>query len=136
MFGYIFRTGTYFLIWKKFKKQIITLGVSAISIFLILSIYTDMLTVLKIANKDDVVLLMVLKYVLIVAIIVYNYFSFTRVKVPDTIEKTDIKSFFISENKATIDDKQTSKNHQNIISKSKLKTKTDLILEKYKNKAT
>ncbi len=87
MFGYIFRTGTYYLLWKKFKKQLITLIISAILLILIFSIYNDLFIVLKIANKESVIGLLFLKWFLVISIVVFNIFNFKRIK----IEKAELE---------------------------------------------
>lgn len=125
------------MIWNKFKSQFITLLVSIILIAVIFSVYEDLHKVLKISDKDSVVGLLLIKWFLISLIFGYNWYSFSKLK-PKLDNFTDHKvhsSQKISEN--NIKKERTGKfdinsqQHKNILNKKKLKTKTDVILQKY-----
>ena len=123
MFGYIFRTGTYFFLWTKFKKEIITLMVSVILLVLVFSIYNDLLMVMKITDTQHAIGLLLLKWFIVICIVGFNIFNLKTIK----IENTE------AEYKEVIP-KSKPIQHQHILEKKKLKTKTDVILQKYLDK--
>jgi len=116
--NFLFKTTTYLLVWKKFKKEIIGLIVSIGLIAFIDGVYNDLFVLLKIQEQKTVIMLLFVKWFLILLIVVYNIFNFKKIK--------KINQINIQQNT-----KQIPLNHQNVLSKEKLKTKTDLILQKY-----
>jgi UDP-N-acetylmuramyl pentapeptide phosphotransferase/UDP-N-acetylglucosamine-1-phosphate transferase len=112
------------MIWNKSKTQIITIAVSIALIMLIGSIYDDLYKVVKISSKDDLILLLFAKWILILLIIGLNWKMIKKIKFYKNNDCID------SISNITHTDKN-SKTKQ-ILSKTKLKTKTDIILEKYK----
>jgi len=116
--NFLFKTTTYLLVWKKFKKEIIGLIVSIGLIAFIDGVYNDLFVLLKIQEQKTVIMLLFVKWFLILLIVVYNIFNFKKIK---KINQTNIQQ----------NTKQIPLNHQNVLSKEKLKTKTDLILQKY-----
>jgi len=121
MFGYIFRTGTYYLIWKRFKKELIAFIVSVILIVMIFSIFNDLFVVLKITDLKDVAWLLFLKWSLVLSIIGFNIYFIRKLSTKKVLNED-------SENKKDL------QYHHNILEKKKLKTKTDVILQKYLDK--
>ena len=115
------------MIWNKFKSQFITLLVSIILIAVIFSIYEDLHKVLKISNKDSVFGLLLLKWFLITLIFGFNWYKFHKLK-PISTKNTKIYSNNDNNKSHNI---VTTKQHQHILKKKKLKTKTDVILQKY-----
>lgn len=128
MFGFLFRSTTYFIIWKKFKKQIILVVLSLILIFVISFIYNDLYKVLKINNKDLLFGLLLLKWFLISTIIGFNIYKFKKVK----FDYEDKHKIFDDENNSK---KGYPKKSNDILNKkNSLRTTTDLILKKYESK--
>lgn len=125
MLGFIFRSGTYYLLWQKFKKQIITLLISAGLIFLIFGIYNDLFSVLKISNKESILYLLLLKWFLIVLIVGVNILMLKRLSTEEF--KKAIK---IEQEKETKKDKPILSAHEKLVQKEKLLNTTDLILAK------
>jgi len=120
MFGYIFKTGTYYLLWKKFKKEIISFIVSIVLIMMIFSIFNDIFLALKSTTFEYVIELLSLKWFLIICIVGFNLYNFKKVSTNTKTSKNEnIKK---------------SVHHHNILEKKKLKTKTDVILQKYLDK--
>ena len=129
MLGFIFRSGTYYLLWQKFKKQIITLLVSVGLVLLILGIYNDLCSVLKISNKESVLYLLLLKWFLILFIIGVNVLMLRRLSTKEF--KESIKK---EEAKKSKEVKLPLTQQEKLLQKEKLLTTTDLILAKYAKK--
>jgi|AMQJ01.1.fsa_nt_gi thiol:disulfide interchange protein len=129
MLGFIFRSGTYYLLWQKFKKQIITLLVSVGLVLLILGIYNDLFSVLKISNKESVLYLLLLKWFLILFIIGVNVLMLRRLSTKEF--KESIKK---EEAKKSKEVKLPLTQQEKLLQKEKLLTTTDLILAKYAKK--
>lgn len=128
MFSFLFRSATYFIIWKKFKKQIILIILSLISIFVISFVYNDLYKVLKISNKDLLFGLLLLKWFLIFTIIGFNIYKFKKVK----FDYEDNHKIFDDENKSK--KVYPKKSNEILNKKDSLRTTTDLILKKYESK--
>lgn len=125
MFSFLFRSATYYIIWKKFQKQIILVVLSLIAISVISSVYEDLYKVLKVSNKDALVGLLLFKWFLITLIIGFNIYKLKQVKL-DEDEKHQI---FDEEKKPQ---KIYPKKTQEVLrKKEKLISTTDLILKKY-----
>jgi large-conductance mechanosensitive channel len=129
MLGFIFKSGTYYLLWQKFKKQIITLLVSVGLVLIIIGVYNDLFSVLKISNKESILYLLFLKWFLIVLIIGFNVFMLKRLSTKEF--KQAIK---IEEAKEVKQVKQPLTQEEILLQKEKLLTTTDLILAKYAKK--
>ena len=107
------------MLWNKFKTQIIDLGISSILLFVVFTIYDDLYIFFTDTSKENLYLLLLAKWVIVIGVILFNWFSFKKMKSEDnTIEIIDEKP----------------QHHQDILTKPKLKTKTDLILQKYLDK--
>ena len=124
MFSLLFKTGTYFVLWNKFKGQFFYLLISFILIVLTLSIYEDVYDLLKISNKDSLWVLMLIKYSILIIIVTINFYHFKNIKVTSPIKQEKIK-----EPKVTT----LEPIEEQILNKKSLKTKSDFILEKYRN---
>lgn len=129
MLGFFLRSGTYYLLWQKFKKQIITLLVSFGLVLLILGIYNDLFSVLKISNKESILYLLLLKWFLIVFIIGVNILMLRRLSAKDF--KEAIKKEKAKEAKQI---KLPLTQQEKLLQKEKLLTTTELILAKYAKK--
>ena len=129
MLGFFLRSGTYYLLWQKFKKQIITLLVSAGLVLLIFGIYNDLFSVLEISNKESMLYLLLLKWFLIVLIVGVNVLMLRRLSTKEF--KESIKS---GEAKEAKEKKLPLSEHEKLLQKEKLLTTTDLILAKYAKK--
>jgi len=122
LFGFLFRSATYYIIWKKFQKQIILVVLSLLAISIISFAYEDLYKVLKVGNKDALVGLLLVKWFLISLIIGFNIY---KVKL-DENEKHKI--FDEEEEPKKIYPK---KSQEVLKKKEKLTTTTDVILKKY-----
>jgi large-conductance mechanosensitive channel len=129
MLGFIFKSGTYYLFWQKFKKQIITLLVSAGLVLIIMGVYNDLFSVLKISNKESILYLLLLKWFLIVLIVGFNIFMLKRLST-----KEFKKAIKIEEAKEAKQLKPPLTQEEKLLQKEKLLTTTDLILAKYAKK--
>ena len=125
MFGFLFRSATYYVIWKKFQKQIVLVLFSLVLIVLISSIYDDLFEVLKVSNKDALLVLLFGKWVVISLIIGFNIYKLKQVKLNEGEQKELLDQ--IEEPK-----KVYPKKSQDVLEKKEsLTTTTDLILKKY-----
>jgi hypothetical protein len=120
----MFKTGTYLLFWKKYKKRFITLFISIILVAGILSIYTDMFNILKLSDKQDLWQLLFVKYILLFLIIATNIYILFFSKKPNSYKQETITK------KPEI---KLSKTEENILKKEKLQSRSDYILRKYQN---
>ena len=125
------------MLWNKFRSQFITILVSLVLIVTIFSIYDDLYEIFTVSYQDYLYLLLIGKWSLILLIVGYNWHKLSKLKNNDT-SSNDSKYNFTDtkiENKVILDIKDElpkQKHHQDILTKPKLKTKTDLILQKYK----
>ncbi len=102
---------------------------SVVLIVMILGIYNDLFSVLKIANKDSVLLLLLLKWSLILLIIGVNIYNFKKIKIKEVKESIIKKQSTLSKKP-----KPLTPTQEYVKNKETLLTTTDLILEKYTNK--
>lgn len=115
MIKLLFKTSAYYIIWQKFKKQIILILTSIILIGFIGIIYEDLFKVLKVTSKDSIGILLFTKWFLISIIIGFNIYI---------LRKTKINT---NENKAK------NLKEEEILTKEVILTKADVILKKYLN---
>lgn len=125
MLGFFLRSGTYYLLWQKFKKQIITLLVSVGLVLLIHGIYNDLFSVLKISNKESILYLLLLKWFLILLIVGVNVLM---------LRKFSTKELKLSIKKEIRQEKPPLTQQEKLLQKEKLLKTTDLILAKYAKK--
>lgn len=127
MLGFLFKSTTYFILWKRFQKQIITIVISIILVLLISSVYDDLHEILKVSDKDSLIWLLLFKWFIVLFIIGFNIYKLKRIKLDDN-NTQDIPY---------IDD-EAEKNYQEksqkVLRKKKLITTTDLIMKKYEDK--
>ena len=119
MMNFLFKTGTYLFIWKKFKTQIISILASIILIWLIFGIYEDLIRIFELENTSILLYLLLGKWILIALIILYNILlikSIKKPKIDETLEKEEIN---------------LPKKSQEILDKKDILTTTDVILKKY-----
>ena len=121
MIKFLFKTGVYLFYWKKFKSQIISIIASIIVIWLIFSIYEDLIRIFEIKEVSTLLYLLFAKWVIIGFIVLYNILLIKSIKKSDTDE--------IFRNEETI----LPKKSQEILDKKDILTTTDLILKKYRN---
>lgn len=126
MFSFLFKSATYFILWKKFQKQIITIVISIILVLLISSVYDDLYEILKISNKDSLIWLLLFKWFIVSVIIGFNIYELKRIKLDDN-EKQEF--YHIDEESQ----KDYPKKSQKVLRKKKLITITDLIMKKYED---
>lgn len=121
MMNFLFKTGTYLFIWKKFKTQIISVIASIILIWLIFGIYDDLIKIFKLENTSTLLYLLLGKWVIVSFIILYNILLIKSIKSSSKDE--------IIENEEII----LPKKSQEILDKKDILTTTDLILKKYRS---
>lgn len=120
MFNFLFKSGTYFFIWKKFKTQIISIFISIFLIWLIFGIYNDLIEIFELKDTNILLSLILGKWLLVISIIFVNIKVFKSVKKSSNNENFEEKEVTILPLKS-----------QEILSKKDILTKTDLILKKY-----
>ncbi len=122
MFGFLLRTTTYYIVWKKFNKQIILIILSILAILLINAIYKDLFTLLKVTHKESLVGLFFVKWFFILMIAMYNIYKLKNVKLSE------------DERAAILETKEPElpNEMQELLKKKRLTSTTDLILKKYK----
>lgn len=123
MFGFLFRSATYYIIWKKFRKHIVLVLLSLISITIISFIYDDLYKILKVSNKDALVELLLFKWLLISLIVGFNIYKLKQVK----LEETEKKEIFSNET----EEKPLPEQSKRVLRKEKLLSTTDVVLNKY-----
>ncbi len=121
MMNFLFKTGTYLFIWKKFKTQIISIIASIFLIWLIFGIYDDLIKIFELEDTSTLLYLLFGKWLIVCLIILYNILFIKSIKTPN---KDDV-----IENEEII----LSKKSQDILDKKDILTRTDLILKKYKS---
>ncbi|MDD2653070.1 MAG: hypothetical protein PHX44_08485 [Sulfurimonas sp.] len=125
MFGFLFRGATYYILWKKFQKQIILAALSIVIIVAIMGIYNDLFEVLKRSHKDNLIALLLFKWFLIVIIVGFNIYKLKQVKFDEDEKREIFKEADESKNKYP-------KKSQDVLNKKeRLTTTTELILKKY-----
>ncbi len=128
MFGFALKSTFIYMVWNKFKKQIITAIISLIGIVIVFAIYEDINNIFIQKKIDYIFELVAAKWFLVCLIISFNIFSFKKaIKENKKYEDQDNCSI---EGISTINTPQ----HKEILNKKKLKTKSDVILQKYLNK--
>lgn len=121
MFATIFKSATYALIWRKFKKEIRLVFVSLVSIIVIFTLYNDIYQFVKDYDKEYLLWVIIIKWFLILSIIFINIM---------VLRKLNNKSL----KEGSYSNLNESKNIYDLSSKEVLTTKTDLIINKYKQK--
>ena len=121
MMNFLFKTGTYLFIWKKFKTQIISLLASIVLIWLIFGIYDDLIKIFELEDTSTLLYLLFGKWLIVCLIILYNILFIKSIKTPN---KDDV-----IENEEII----LPKKSQEILDKKDILTRTDLILKKYRS---
>jgi len=122
MFGFLFKTTTYYVLFKKFRHQIGLVIISMIGIGLINGIYEDIYKVAKVSNKENLFTLLLIKWFLVLCIVGYNLYKLKQITLSDE-EKKEILA---------TEPKSYSPTIQKILEKETLLSTTDIILEKYK----
>lgn len=122
MIKFLFKTGTYLFIWKKFKTQIISILASIVLIWLIFGIYDDLIKIFELEDTSTLLYLLFGKWLIVGFIILYNILLIKSIK-------TTVKDEIL-ENEEII----LPKKSQDILDKKIILTRTDLILKKYESK--
>lgn len=119
MMNFLFKTGTYLFIWKKFKTQIISLLASIVLIWLIFGIYDDLIKIFELEDTSTLLYLLLGKWLIIGFIILYNILVFKSIKTASEEE--------ILKNEEII----LPQKSQEILDKKDILSTTDLVLKKY-----
>ena len=123
MFGFALKSTFVYMLWNKYKSQTISIVVSALLLVVIFSIYDDLFTIVKISNKENILLLFLSKWILLFAILIFNWYVFGKIHLKKPIEE-----------KVFSQNNQTTTQNKEILNNKKLKTKSDVILQKYMDK--
>jgi hypothetical protein len=118
------------MLWNRFKLQIMMIIVSLILIVAIFGIYDDLYKIVMTSNPHQLYFLVFLKWCLVLGIGGINYYVLLKTnttKTQNLIEHKQQDVIVVLPNKPT-------KQQKRILSKDKLKSKTDIILEKYTTK--
>ncbi|QKJ26144.1 putative membrane protein [Aliarcobacter cibarius] len=121
MMNFLFKTGTYLFIWKKFKTQIISLLASIVLIWLIFGIYDDLIKIFELEDTSTLLYLLLGKWLIVSFIILYNILLIKSIK-------TASKDKIIEKEEIIL-----PKKSQEILNKKDILTTTDLILKKYRS---
>ena len=121
MMNFLFKTGTYLFIWKKFKTQIISLLASIVLIWLIFGIYDDLIKIFELEDTSTLLYLLLGKWLIVSFIILYNILLIKSIK-------TASKDKIIEKEEIIL-----PKKSQEILDKKDILTTTDLILKKYRS---
>ena len=121
MMKFLFKTGTYLFIWKKFRTQIVSLLASIVLVWLIFGIYDDLIKIFELEDTITLLYLLLGKWLIVSFIILYNILSIKSIK---PVSKDEILK-----NEEII----LPKKSQEILDKKDILTTTDLILKKYRN---
>ena len=121
MMNFLFKTGTYLFIWKKFKTQIISLLSSIVLIWLIFGIYDDLIKIFELEDTSTLLYLLLGKWLIVSFIILYNILLIKSIK-------TASKDKIIEKEEIILPIKS-----QEILDKKDILTTTDLILKKYRS---
>lgn len=119
MIKFLFKTGTYFFIWKKFKTQIISLLASIVLIWLIFGIYDDLIKIFELEDTSTLLYLLLAKWLIVALIILYNILLIKSIKKPNIDETLENEEIILP------------KKSQEILDKKDILSSTDLILKKY-----
>ncbi|DAB34034.1 MAG TPA: hypothetical protein CFH82_07415 [Sulfurospirillum sp. UBA12182] len=122
MFGFLFRSTTYYLLWKKFSKQIILIGLSLLFLILVEKIYDDFFDLMKVSNKESLVGLFIAKWIIVLIVLIYNIVKLKQVKLS---EEEKIKILETS-------DPEYSQEVKELLEKKQLTSTTDILIKKYK----
>ena len=121
MMNFLFKTGTYLFIWKKFKTQIISLLASIVLIWLIFGIYDDLIKIFELEDTSTLLYLLLGKWLIVSFIILYNILLIKSIKSPSKDEFCENEEIILP------------KKSQEILDKKDILTTTDLILKKYRS---
>lgn len=122
MFSFLFKTGTYYMLWQKLKGQFVYFFVSLVLIVLTFSIYDDIYNILKVSSKESLWVLVLVKYSILIIIISLNINHYKSIKVVREAPKKKLP-------KTRLDPIE-----EKMINKEAIMSKTDFILNKYKSK--
>ena len=111
------------MFWQKIRGQFFYLLVSLILFLLTYSIYDDVYNILKISNKESLWVLVFIKYSTLIAIILLNIRHFKSIKI------TQLPPHKKTPRKTILEPIE-----EEMMKKSTLNSKTDLILKKYKSR--
>ena len=119
MMNFLFKTGTYLFIWKKFKTQIISILASIVLIWLIFGIYDDLIKIFELEDTSTLLYLLLAKWLIVALIILYNILLIKSIKKPNIDETLENEEIILP------------KKSQEILDKKDILSSTDLILKKY-----
>ena len=123
MMNFLFKTGTYLFIWKKFKSQIISILISLFLIFMIFSIYEDLIKIAELKNTSTLLYLLLGKWFIVSIIVLFNIISIKNHKKDSEFENEIFKDEIVI----------LPIKSQEILNKKDILTTTDLILKKYRS---
>ena len=120
MFNFLIKGGAFLFLWKKYKAKIISIIASILIIWLLFSIYDDLIKTFQIVDTTTLLFLLLGKWTIVILTI------FINIKLLQSIEELDV----INEEKVIL-----TKKSQDVLEKKDILTTTDLILKKYTKKS-
>lgn len=120
MFNFLIKGGAFLFLWKKYKAKIISIIASILIIWLLFSIYDDLIKTFQIVDTTTLLFLLLGKWTIVILTI------FINIKLLQSIEELDV----INEEKVVL-----TKKSQDVLEKKDILTTTDLILKKYTKKS-
>ena len=120
MFNFLIKGGAFLFLWKKYKAKIISIIASILIIWLLFSIYDDLINTFQIVDTTTLLFLLLGKWTIVILTI------FINIKLLQSIEELDV----INEEKVVL-----TKKSQDVLDKKDILTTTDLILKKYTKKS-
>lgn len=120
MFNFLIKGGAFLFLWKKYKAKIISIIASILIIWLLFSIYDDLINTFQIVDTTTLLLLLLGKWAITILIIFIN-----------------IKLLKSSKDLGDLEEEKVvlPKKSQDVLDKKDILTTTDLILKKYVNKS-
>ena len=120
MFNFLIKGGAFLFLWKKYKTKIISIIASILIIWLLFSIYDDLIKTFQIVDTTTLLFLLLGKWTIVILTI------FINIKLLQSIEELDV----INEEKVVL-----TKKSQDVLEKKDILTTIDLILKKYTKKS-
>lgn len=131
MLSTLFRFGTYYVLFQAFRRQFITLVISGLIVLAIFGLYSDLYMAIKAMDKSYLIWLIVGKWSLLLLIVVVNVLLFKRFSKSAKNEYAKNEQYINRQ-----EESKRSKNELNVGAKKSVRSRSDLILDKYSQKAS
>lgn len=120
MFNFLIKGGAFLFLWKKYKAKIISIIASILIIWLLFSIYDDLINTFQIVDTTTLLFLLLGKWTIVILTIFINIKLLKSSKDLDSIKEKKVV---------------LPKKSQDVLDKKDILTTTDLILKKYTKKS-